>query len=107
MENDRVGGARNDDRQPDKGTASPDSGSRRRNAKTAVEMTSLRKPQNGSHRDVEISLENARFPHSHSGSSSFTEDEKRRTRQTTAATRRHMNRPQASRILGHIQDRQE
>ena len=51
----RVGGPRNDDRQAAKGPASPLSARSRATAKTAVEMTSLWKPQNGFHRDLEIS----------------------------------------------------
>ena len=55
IKNDRVGGPRNDDRQAAKGTASPPSARSRTTAKTAVEMTSLWKPHNGFHRDLEIS----------------------------------------------------
>ena len=57
IRNDRVGGARNDDRKAGKGTASPEFRSRARNAttKTAVEMPSLWKPKSGFHRDLEIS----------------------------------------------------
>ena len=51
----RVGGPRSNDRQAGKGTASPLSTRSRATAKTAVEMTSLWKPQNGFHRDLEIS----------------------------------------------------
>ena len=43
----------------------------------AMEMTLLWKSQNDFHKSLEISLENARFPHSHSRSS-FVSDEKRR-----------------------------
>jgi len=38
--------------------------------RTAVEMPGPWKSQNDFHRPLEISLKNARFPHSHSGSSS-------------------------------------
>ncbi len=56
IENDRVGGARNDDRHAGQGRASPlITGLARVNGQTAVEMTSLWKPKNGFHRDLEIS----------------------------------------------------
>jgi len=56
IENDRVGDARNDDRHAGQGRASPlITGRTRGNGQTAVEMTSLWKPQNGFHRDLEIS----------------------------------------------------
>jgi hypothetical protein len=54
--NDGVAGARNDDRQVGKRTASPNVGlAHERDGKTAMEMTSLWKPKSGSHRDLEIS----------------------------------------------------
>jgi hypothetical protein len=65
IETDRVGGARNDDRQAGKGTASPlNARSQSSRRKTAVEMTS-----SGNHKTVSTGLgnlaQNARFPHSH------------------------------------------
>ena len=55
IKKDRVGSPRHDDRHAGKGTASPLSARSRATAKTAVEMTSLWKPQNGFHKDLEIS----------------------------------------------------
>ena len=56
IRNDRVGGARNDDRHAGKGIASPNFGlAYGATKKTAVEMPSLWKPKNGFHRDLEIS----------------------------------------------------
>ena len=56
IENDRVGGARNDDRHAGQGRVSPlITGLARVNGQTAVEMTSRWKPKNGFHRDLEIS----------------------------------------------------
>lgn len=65
LKNDRVGGARNDDRQAAKGAASPDfAPAVEPTAKTAVEMTSC-----GNHKTVPTGLgnlaQNARFPHFH------------------------------------------
>ena len=76
--NDGVGGARNDDLQAGKGTASPEFRSRAgyATAKTAVEMTSCGNPK-----AVPTGLGNlaqhATFPHSHSRSSSFSERRRR------------------------------
>jgi hypothetical protein len=56
IENDRVGGARNNDWHAGQGRAAPlITGLARVNGQTAVEMTSLWKPKNGFHRDLEIS----------------------------------------------------
>src|SRR6266446_6677301 len=53
---------------------------------TAVEMPSPWKSQNDSHRDLEISLKNAKLPHFHSRSSLFQkgDDEERRLMGATA-----------------------
>ena len=69
----RAGGRRNDDRQGAQGLLSPSHGERgrMRNKNHAMEMTRGWKSQSDFHPRLEISLENARFPHSHSRSSLF------------------------------------
>ena len=81
IENDRVGGARNHDRHAGQGTASPlIVGLASGNDQTAVEMTSLWKPKNGFHRDLEIShkTRDSHIPTSRS-SSDGTQTKNRRT----------------------------
>ena len=106
--NDRVGGARNDDRQAGKGTHPPNFHKRPRpHAKdgcgNGVPMESKERfPQ-----ELGNLAQNARFPHFHSRSSVFLQEKNKSTKNTAATSRRQINRPQASRILGHIEDRQE
>src|SRR6266849_11181953 len=60
---------------------------------TAVEMPSPCKSQNDSHRDLEISLKNARFPHFHSRSSLSQkgDDEERRLLGATSDQHEDLN----------------
>jgi hypothetical protein len=71
----RAGGRRSDDREEGQRLASPSRASWGRRCETkigaAMEMTRSWKSQNDFHKRLEISLTNARFPHSHSRSSSF------------------------------------
>jgi hypothetical protein len=68
-------GRRSDDREEGQRLASPSRASGGRRCETqidaAMEMTRSWKSQNDFHKRLEISLTNARFPHSHSRSSSF------------------------------------
>jgi len=103
---DRVGGARSGEQQAGQGTAPPDSRARTvvATATTAVEMTSLWKPQTGFHRDLEISQ---RTRDSHISTSRFLLVAEEETGTNDGATRRYINRPLVRRSLGHTADRQE
>jgi hypothetical protein len=103
IENGRVGGARNKDQQTGKGIASPGFelegifGEREDGCGNDVPVESKKRFPQG----LGNLAPDARFPHFHSRSSSLAKkNEKNKTRRTTAATRRQINRPQVSRIFG-------